>query len=821
MKIVRMFLPVVFSCSALMASAANYYFSSTTGDDLRTPAQAQHVNTPWKTLNKLNTFFSNLNGGDTIFLKKGDTFYGSMTISKSGLPGQPIVISSYGNGNMPVISGLVPVSGWNKNKDGIYESNLEIEDLPLNMVTLNNIEYAMGRYPNYQAGGKGWKTIASHIANNSIADNSLAPNPDWTGGEAVIRKNHYVIDRNKITAHAGNILSYTSGTHYAPANGFGYFIQNHLATLDQFGEWYYDSSSKKLLVYFGSSVSNTFNVKASNINTLITSRKHDYISFNNLLLEGSNQKGFYLYYSNHISIKNCSIIFSGGDAIDGFNTESLSVENCSINYSNNNALNLSGACNNTSILNNSIKNTGLFEGMAGNSSLTFSGINITGDHNIIKYNHIDSTGYTAIRFDGSYCEVLNNYIDNFCFIKDDGGGILTNNNNAPVARQDQKITGNIILHGIGAPGGTNSSVSMANGIYLDDNSANIEVAGNTVAYTTNAGLLLHNSHDILVKNNTFYGNATQMILQKDAASVALVRDNIVVNNIFVSKDATQFTASFFTNSNATDIDSFGRIDSNYYSRPIDDSVTISTSYVDKPVGKINKFYSLEEWKSGYNKDLSSKRPSFQLSAFKINDLGKVNKVPNGNFDKNQPGINGFRCKTAWKNSGVLDGGYLQVTSLPNFPDSYITIPVGNIQAGKNYILRFTLAGAGSNEKTIGIYLRANGAPYTNLAQKVYRNIIGARHNYEIGFSAVKDDPNALLIFALNEPNVTYSIDNIQLYEANATITRPEDHLLFVYNPGNSPKKLSLKGSYKDIKNEAYLNSIVLAPYSSAILMKQN
>jgi hypothetical protein len=34
--------------------------------------------------------------------------------------------------------------------------------------------------------------------------------------------------------------------------GNGYFFQNHLQTLDQQGEWYYDSVAKRLYVFFGS-----------------------------------------------------------------------------------------------------------------------------------------------------------------------------------------------------------------------------------------------------------------------------------------------------------------------------------------------------------------------------------------------------------------------------------------------------------------------------------------------------------------------------------------------------------------------------------------
>src|SRR6266542_3682187 len=89
-----------------------YYFSSSQGNDSRTATQAQNPNTPWKTLNKLNSFFSNLKPGDSVLFKRGDTFYGSITINVSGTPSLPIVLGAYGAGAKPIISGFTTISSW-------------------------------------------------------------------------------------------------------------------------------------------------------------------------------------------------------------------------------------------------------------------------------------------------------------------------------------------------------------------------------------------------------------------------------------------------------------------------------------------------------------------------------------------------------------------------------------------------------------------------------------------------------------------------------------------------------------------------------------
>src|SRR5258708_34855962 len=88
----------------------NYYISSS-GNDMNSGLSDTAA---WKTINKLNSSFSNFVAGDSILFNRGDEFYGTIAILKSGSSSNSIVLGDYGNGANPVIPGFTNISGWNK-----------------------------------------------------------------------------------------------------------------------------------------------------------------------------------------------------------------------------------------------------------------------------------------------------------------------------------------------------------------------------------------------------------------------------------------------------------------------------------------------------------------------------------------------------------------------------------------------------------------------------------------------------------------------------------------------------------------------------------
>jgi hypothetical protein len=96
---------VLFQIEAI---AASYYVSSSTGNDNNPGTRTK----PWYSLKKLNN--SSFEKGDSILLKRNDYWDGHWVIDDNGTKSAPLVVSSYGQGELPMLSNSI----WDYNTDG-------------------------------------------------------------------------------------------------------------------------------------------------------------------------------------------------------------------------------------------------------------------------------------------------------------------------------------------------------------------------------------------------------------------------------------------------------------------------------------------------------------------------------------------------------------------------------------------------------------------------------------------------------------------------------------------------------------------------------
>ena len=591
-KTIKSLFFITFIFFSLTATAKDYYLSSSSGNDNNSGTDPS---SPWQSLDKLNSFY-NLYPGDNVYFKRGDTFYGSINITQSGSSGNPITYSAYGSGEKPIITGFTWVASWNNIGGNIWESRDAVSSLPYtNLVAVNNINTPMGRYPN-----SGFFTVQSHYGNASITSSSLAGSPDWTGAEVVNRKERWVFEKGTITWQSGNTLSYSDAAHYTPTDGFGFFIQNDSRTLDVQNEWYYNSATKKIQVYSTS----TPYVQVPSIDNLVSfSYGVNYITIDNISFTGSNSSALKLSNIGNIVIQNCSISFAGIDAITAANSPYVTITNNDISQTNDNGIRIGGDCPFVTVMYNTVKNVGLIAGLSQTHSL--GSISCRANNSIVQYNVIENSGYNGMDIQGNNVSITNNYVNNSCLTKDDGGGIYITKPGV-----NREISNNIVLNSIGTALGTNApeNTVLAHGIFLEYGTTSVTVSGNSVSGCSGSGIFLHNASDIVVKGNTSFNNGIKdnfvkggLMIQYDASDPSR---NIRLNdNILVAKTNDQL-ALFCYVPNAWDLTQFGTTDNNYFARPINDNnqIVVQGDAITWP----GNSYNVLSWMSYLGQDANSK-----------------------------------------------------------------------------------------------------------------------------------------------------------------------------------------------------------------------
>lgn len=595
---------ILFLIFSLSASATNYHFANAGNDDTGNGSIA----TPYKTITKLNALWAagTLAPGDSVCFKAGDTFTGTITVAESGSSGSPIIIGRYWTGDDPVVTGFATLSSWTDEGGGIYSKTVSLESSDYLITTVDNVNTTIGRWPNdsYNAGD-------SYSGTTSLTDAALTG--DWTGADVAVRVNDYLIQRRTISNHTGATLTY-SALQFTPVNGYGYFIENHLSTLDATNEWFYDGS--KFYIY-GNPAAKTVKVSAYNNGVYINS--FDYITIDNINFSGYGNSGINLTDASYITVQNCSMSFCGENGILGANETSGNSSYCTfdnniINQCNNNGINITSQFDNATISNNTISNIGLLIGMANvNSYYNQGNIGIciqpnvsAGEYNtntVIEYNSIDSVGYHGIYMYADDITVRYNVVTYYCLYKQDGGGVYTYKESAGTLTV--YIGYNLVFYGIGNTDGLNGTTKEVMGIYVDGYSNGVTVEYNTVAKSNRYGFFCNGNKDGIVRYNTLYNNPYNMYILKIIN--ADIHENLnIKNNVMLAKAASEESLRYI--SVYGELAATVSIDSNYYARPVDDDYTIF--YYAAPN---SYFFTLATWQTYRSDDANSKKSPISVA----------------------------------------------------------------------------------------------------------------------------------------------------------------------------------------------------------------
>jgi hypothetical protein len=543
---------IIFLLLPIKLFAVDYYVSNA-GNDAN---NGLTTSTAWATLAKVNSFTYAAN--DRVLLHRGGTWYGSLIINRNN-----VTIDAYGSGSNPLITGYTLAGTWGNNIAGVWQVSTTAK-ATLNNVIVDGVQVAIGRYPN--TGFLNYESIGSL----SITDNQLTGSPNWTGAKAVIRKVRWIYDICPITSHSGSTLNYTNpigvDNIYPGIANFGYFIQDDARTLDISGEWFLNKTTKILSMYFGSTQTSV--VKYSTVDTVINIGAFANVTINNINVEGSNEYSIYAKNGSNITINNCSLNNNGGVGIYVWNIPNAILTNNTITNNLGNGI----FCNNsiattTLIQGNSINKAGYMHGMGGSGDNKNNGIWQNGNGATIQLNTIQNTGYNAIQYQGNNLNIYKNFINTYCTLADDGGGIYSWANNGLNVYSNRTVSSNIILNGIGAGLGTDKPTSNdARALYCDGGTNNVYFYNNTII-NADAGAYLNNTVNVTLRNNTFYNVPIGISMQRFVGTQQLRTTDIKANIFYPITSNLFYWNGWLSTPPITiqnDIKALGVIDSNTY-----------------------------------------------------------------------------------------------------------------------------------------------------------------------------------------------------------------------------------------------------------------
>ena len=565
-----------------------------------------------------------------MLFKCGDTWQAEqLVLKKSGSETAPILFGSYPSDciDQPALSGSRPITGWTLSEGAIYEANLSPLDFPLgiNQLFRDGERLPLGRWPNLDEGQGGYSTIDGHLADSKeITDNELPDLVDWTGAVIHLKNIRWSLINREVTASTGSTLTLNKKfscliSNWGSCIGWGYFIHNHYATLDQDGEWYYDSAAQK--VYLVSTSGPPQQIEGSVVlDGSLTSRHGglmlsdgsptSYVVIDNLEIKNwfnygiGTPAGLSTDIYHHITLRNLTIkdVDSAGIRLSSWlenpsdgrkglrGGHHMVFENNLIDGANH--FGITGYFAESTFAGNQIQNVGLIEnlgktgmgcGLAADECTEYGdGVRIrlydvrdSGFGNRLTGNRFEKIAYNAVDVFGPENILEKNFITKACFVKADCGGIRVYGNHILEETDvyDVQLIDNIIFDIPGNVDGCHESrAPFGMGLYIDHYARDIEVRGNTVISTTVTGILYQRSTGI-IQENTVYNSSTgtaysaQLSLSSDTTQVA-VSDNILYG---LNEEAWTLYASSLNN--------FTSSDHNYLFHPyIDEHIAHGSSW---------------------------------------------------------------------------------------------------------------------------------------------------------------------------------------------------------------------------------------------------
>ena len=575
---------------------------------------------------------------DTIIIFSG-TYYEEVTLSKD------LTIQAVENNDV-IISGEKDVISWQ------YDStkNLYYADSPCGDVQslfIDGVEKKASRYPN-----SGYLTFNDINSNAQFSlENFNLNNEQIKDSMAHIRTSHWRLASKRVESFNGGYINLISSIPGTVSRDYKIFFTQVIGSITNNNEWAWnnnkiyiksDQTPENVTVAcneYGIALSDDARkVEISGLN--ITKIKGDAIRFTNI--ESINRRNCdtrddYKIINNKISYAIGWGISFSNRCEDKGKTE---IKNNEISYSRSGGIRMNqvhGLVIEDNYIHDITTSNQDDDVLAKGEYGMCSGIMLQscGGAHILK-NRVDKIGYNGIalinyeKYHGNRI-IEKNYVSNAMQGLNDGACIyshIAGKESHDITERDI-IRDNIVENCLGSYVGTIKYPShQGMGIYLDDNSSQVDVLNNTIIGSAK-NLYLHNALDIKLENNHIVNSLEENFLIRNH-NESTFHDIYFTNNLIVGEDLLW---QYFHHDNSNDIENS---DNNIFRGSNEAKMfkvyTPSSSY---------NFKSFIEWKTLFNFDLNSQsiisnikpviliNPTLESKTF--NNLEGCKKVDNSLF----------------------------------------------------------------------------------------------------------------------------------------------------------------------------------------------
>lgn len=483
------------------AFAATYYVDAKLGRDGASGLRAEidGAEGPLRSLAAVSRL--TLFPGDEVLLKCGQTFQGPLRIKTQNRGGEgSLRLAAYGpcdSAGAPVVSGVAPLGPGEDIGKGLrrWPVSARVAQIRVGDQTLPQARHPARGYHIWSRDG------ASDDPASSLAQ--MAGGRDVAGAQAWVRTQEWYLEERRVR-RARRGLELDRNFEYPIRKGVGIYLTGKAWMIGAEPGWAYDEEAGTLTARLPADASGPASVALEE--PLVHIDGPGSVSIQQWKLVDAGADALRVHLDGFLQVRGVRIERSGSHGMSITGVPYAVVEDSHIEDTGQDAIFFAESAR-VFVRRNTVLRAGLW----GGPKPALAAINAhRTERAVVEENLVDASAYIGIRFSGA-SEIRRNVVLRSCQVLSDCAAIYTWRRNPDHVPPACEVTGNTV---IGVAGDTSVQYSDNHwyaGIYLDDFTRDVKVAGNLVL-DAEQGIYVHNAIRNAVIGNVVLGSRERQIV---------------------------------------------------------------------------------------------------------------------------------------------------------------------------------------------------------------------------------------------------------------------------------------------------------------------